>query len=108
MTERDFCYWLQGYFELTLPDAINLTGPRIDCIRRHIDLVRVTEPGKPSALCAWIDGALAGGGSTAEAAVRERLAQHFKHVIDPQHPEPGKASAAHSGGGHHGDVILRC
>lgn len=50
MTSRDFCYWLQGFFELQdiaepLVGAIVSSnhaplGPRqVDCIRRHLALV---------------------------------------------------------------------
>ena len=108
MTERDFAYWLQGYFELVPPDAIHLTGPRIDCIKRHMALVQVTEPARPSALCSWIEGALEVGGAEAVRAIRARLAQHFKHVIDPQHPAPSQADQAHHGLHDPFGVKLRC
>lgn len=46
MTARDFCYWLNGYFELQ--DAGNPTNVKIDkglisekveCIKKHLSLV---------------------------------------------------------------------
>lgn len=37
MTSRDFCYWLQGYFELSNPDR--LTSTEISSIRNHLNLV---------------------------------------------------------------------
>lgn len=39
MTSRDFCFWLQGYFELahTGNDPINREGA--DMIRNHLKLV---------------------------------------------------------------------
>jgi hypothetical protein len=40
MTSRDFCYWLQGYFELHQTDAKTpLTGAQADLIKRHLALV---------------------------------------------------------------------
>jgi hypothetical protein len=44
MTSRDFCYWLQGYFEVNdaAADAnhnINIDKPQIECIRKHLAMV---------------------------------------------------------------------
>lgn len=43
MTSRDFCYWLQGYFEIhnvAAEDAYAiLTGEQIRCIQKHLALV---------------------------------------------------------------------
>jgi hypothetical protein len=43
MTSRDFCYWLQGYFELRSTNIENdkqsLTVPQVDMIRNHLNLV---------------------------------------------------------------------
>jgi hypothetical protein len=40
MTTRDFCYWLQGYFELADPDNnIDLTHDAKMRIRRHLAMV---------------------------------------------------------------------
>lgn len=40
MTPRDFCYWLQGHFEL---NGNNLTPQQIVVIREHLDLVFTKE-----------------------------------------------------------------
>lgn len=37
MTARDFCYWLQGLFELGAPQSLNAT--QTDLIKRHLQLV---------------------------------------------------------------------
>lgn len=108
MTSRDFAYWLQGYFELfpTASADITLDDGQERCVRRHIDLVCVTEK-EPSQLTADIRAALDvgiamsnAGGKGARAAmttvIRERLAHYFEHVIDKQHPQPEKAQAAHN------------
>lgn len=42
MTSRDFCYWLQGFMEISAggpnPDQ-PLTLAQVDCIQRHLALV---------------------------------------------------------------------
>ena len=37
MSERDFIYWLQGFFELAKPNA--LTPEQVSQIRAHLNLV---------------------------------------------------------------------
>jgi hypothetical protein len=49
MTDRDFCYWLRGYFELAefarkadasgYTPALSLTSEQLMCVRQHLDLV---------------------------------------------------------------------
>jgi len=41
MTSRDFCYWLQGYFEVTSvgPDPLCLNDIQVACIQKHLNLV---------------------------------------------------------------------
>ncbi len=38
MTSRDFCYWLQGFFELKGKDDI-VTPNQIQIIRNHLNMV---------------------------------------------------------------------
>jgi hypothetical protein len=38
MTPENFCYWLQGYFELTGPGAM-LSTRQLDVVRDHLRLV---------------------------------------------------------------------
>jgi hypothetical protein len=37
MTSRDFCYWLQGYFEIAEPKEI--TGEQLKTVQRHLAMV---------------------------------------------------------------------
>lgn len=37
MTSRDFCYWLQGVFEVANPQALD--ARQTEMIRRHLSLV---------------------------------------------------------------------
>jgi hypothetical protein len=44
MTSRDFCYWLQGYLEITsagyTPEkAPSLSHEQLECVRKHLALV---------------------------------------------------------------------
>lgn len=42
MTSREFCYWLQGWFELneSLPDSSKIQhNPTLDMIKNHLNLV---------------------------------------------------------------------
>ena len=47
MTSRDFCYWLQGYLEITVAGAppspagaaVSLTADQVVCIQKHLALV---------------------------------------------------------------------
>lgn len=44
MTSRDFCYWLQGYLEVTAAaEAVTLTTEQITCVQKHLALVFVHE-----------------------------------------------------------------
>ena len=53
MTERDFCYWLQGLFEVAKPEA--LTKEQTAMVREHLALVFTKVTGKPQALPDYID-----------------------------------------------------
>lgn len=37
MTSRDFCYWLQGYFEVS--GAANVGPEQTEMIKKHLNLV---------------------------------------------------------------------
>lgn len=39
MTSRDFCYWLQGFFEIRQDASGELSTVQVDCIRKHLALV---------------------------------------------------------------------
>lgn len=42
MTSREFCYWLQGFFEMGGP-VVSLNPTQIQMIKNHLDLVFVHE-----------------------------------------------------------------
>ena len=41
MTARDFCYWLQGYFELqnVSEDKLEMTHGNLILVKRHLEMV---------------------------------------------------------------------
>lgn len=96
MTERDFAYWLQGFFEAS---RIPLTSAQINCIRKHIALVKTTQ--KPTSLIIAIEGLLTFEGGV--PIIRNILNAHFEHVIDPEHPNPVADNNAHGG-----STLFRC
>lgn len=117
MTEQDFCYWLQGYFELLPKDApLPLTDRQATLIYKHLDLVRETEGTKKSEFCEWVRTALdiacrvEGGDGRAAVTdlIRERLADRFAHVIDPQYPNQSTLNEIHAGNKPPGGKIPRC
>ncbi len=65
MTSRDFCYWLQGYFELNeeLKDGRGMGSSQTELVKRHLALVFKHEidpsmPDPTGALQAIHDGPL--------------------------------------------------
>lgn len=42
MTSREFCYWLQGYFEIR-KEADGLTQEQSEIIQKHLSLVFIHE-----------------------------------------------------------------
>lgn len=39
MKATEFCYWLQGYFELAGSDSQQLNAKQVNAIRNHLSLV---------------------------------------------------------------------
>ena len=48
MTPRDFCYWLQGYFELSKPANIVFGQQERDILEKHLQLVLRTIAENPN------------------------------------------------------------
>jgi cobyrinic acid a,c-diamide synthase len=43
MTARDFCFWLQGFFELSVAGDSGLDEEQVEIVQRHLALVFVHE-----------------------------------------------------------------
>jgi hypothetical protein len=98
MRQDEFCYWLQGYFELTPGEKTSITLDQREIIRNHLELVKKCnvegrkKTQKPiTGFCAWLDGALDLAPVNdvailpeAIGAIKNRLNAEFEHVIDPK------------------------
>lgn len=66
MKSTEFCYWLQGLFEVAEPETLN--AKQVDLIRRHLNMVFLHEidasypPGQLEALNATHSGKPKTGG----------------------------------------------
>ncbi len=81
MTARDFCYWLQGVFELT--DVTALDPKQTDLVKRHLAMVFLHD----------IDPAA--GGPAQQAALNQ--------VHQGPKPKPPKIGGTGPGG-----IVYRC
>jgi hypothetical protein len=86
MTSRDFCYWLQGFYELSTANAPTsaLTPEQSSMVKRHLALVFKHE----------IDPSIDNG--------KPELAQAMQAIHD------GKLSPPKIGGHGPGDTLYRC
>jgi hypothetical protein len=65
MTAQEFCYWLQGFFELSSAGGaghLPLTAMQTECIRQHLCLVFQRDDPRTPEYQAW-DAAQQGSGS---------------------------------------------
>jgi hypothetical protein len=103
MTERDFFFWLQGFFELGDACAVDITMISVswsECIKKHAALVRVTCKEKgltPSGLLLSVETL-----ADDPKALKRIVDAAFQHDIDktlpPKHLDPA----------HRPDAVIRC
>lgn len=122
MTERDFCFWLQGHFELSETLNLTMSAHQVQLINNHLCLVEATEQVGP--FTGWLRGFLDRGSTKIEqldadatARMRNRLKDHFLHVIDPAETTDPKLQQqlneihqGHLPPGSHGPggLVMRC
>ena len=101
MRAVEFCYWLQGAFELA---QIPLTVEQIACVQKHLALVEATpqtgQPKQATDFCSWLRGGLdfiAPCDAQQVQAIRTKLNDCFEHAIDGMYPNQDKLNAIHSG-----------
>lgn len=90
MKHNEFCYWLQGYFEIGALEhnVTHLGKDGLECVERHLALVEKVEGKKLTGFAAWLGGFLAHAGccdAKDVEKIRARLAEEFQHVIDPSY-----------------------
>jgi hypothetical protein len=115
MKAVEFCYWLQGYFEISgahNSSAFQMDERQVDCVRRHLGLVKKVEPNHGNAFVKWLDLLLrhAKALSTEDVfEVQRALSTQFLHVIDPSYDFYQKAlNAVHGNGDAAGGALVRC
>lgn len=100
MNDRDFVFWLHGYFELAIriPDLGPGDGGRIQLVRRHIELARSTRTtiDEFSLVVEHVSGLLANyyyltdtQRETAASSVAEVVAEQFTNVTWSPNPPGG-------------------
>lgn len=88
MTGKDFCYWLQGWFEIAKPETIS--GKQFSMIEKHLELYRkyrntnLDKLNKTDIFCSWLSGVIDCTNATTInlELVSERLSDIFEHEID--------------------------
>ena len=93
MKNNEFCYWLQGFFELRSSlQETDLPVPTWPIILNHINLVKQVEK-IPHPYIAWLEGVLMTATSQGyfsteiETELKNRLNKVFEHEIDPSYAE---------------------
>jgi hypothetical protein len=97
MTSREFCYWLQGLFELDPPE--DLDSEQTELIRRHLALVFKHEI-DPSAGSAEHQAELSAVHEGKPLATKEDIEKAVKAAVDAM-PSPEPAFDHHS-------TLIRC
>ena len=69
MKSTEFCYWLQGFFELS--DLKDLTLKQVECIKNHLNLVFLHE----------IDPSY-GGDNKVYQKIHDRVESYFDELKD--------------------------
>ena len=95
MKDREFVYWLQGFFELGEPTEI--TAKQVAIIHKHLDLVLANKEDEINIpFIFWLEGILdsqpkGGWDNKRMNQVIAKLQKVFKHVIDLEPSEEQQA-----------------
>jgi hypothetical protein len=87
MKAVEFCYWLQGYFELSEEgEPRALTSKQIACVKAHLALVAKVDPAHDNMFVEWLGGYLDMPPDMSRfAKIKRMLASQFQHVVDPSY-----------------------
>lgn len=114
MKANEFCYWLQGFFEIGAAQGApseSLKAPAVECIRAHLELVKAADPGHSNVFVAWLSERLRNQPHHFDVAdVTRFLAAQFKHVIDQSYAgDQKKMNQIHGASGVAPEnVLYRC
>lgn len=86
MNNFNFCYWLQGYFELS--ESNSVPKETVSVIQEHLAIVQP----KNGVFCSWLEGYLDMVGVDAWSEevtkkIRAKLSNEFLTLIDPSYPK---------------------
>ena len=106
MTSRDLAFWLQGFYELHDASGNSVKAGAHDLIRKHAELVLVTNKADPFAIAVR---ALADNG----LGLRALVSAQFEHVVDATFPPPEKDPAhpprpTWASPGYNPHMLMRC
>lgn len=121
MRHRDFCFWLQGAFEICDPPSI--TAAQVECIKRHLALVDESQKDVkrldgPAAFCRTLkillqtdknrpDGV--GLNGTELAVVKKLLNAEFVHIdADTEGDQDAMDEIHHGKPPRPGPGVMRC
>lgn len=101
MQSRQFCYWLQGSFELN--GTIEFDPKETQTIKEHLALV-FQHDSKPNSFCCFLNGYFTLGNpefidQKTTGLIKEKLSNTFKYEIDPSYPatEQKQLNEIHNG-----------
>lgn len=111
MKATEFCYWLQGFFELTSPTT--LTTAQVQCINKHLDLAiaygdKDDSPQRVKNFIGWLKTSLEWLDPAQPEQVQKvklRLDECFAHVIDKQYGPDDHLNKIHN---EHPGITMRC
>ena len=105
MESIQFCYWLQGSFELN--DNKSLTAHQVELIDKHLAMVFTYEKEIKINFVIWLRGVMDAEGpvigpmtTIKTTMIREKLNGVFEHVIDPTYGDKAmqdKLNEIHNG-----------
>ena len=86
MTEKEFCYWLRGFFEITGDDVLPiLSQDQIKTIKSHLELVftNVTKSKTTHTYCGYLD---TNARNNFSSSIKECNILNTKHTGDWKKP----------------------
>lgn len=89
MKSTEFCYWLQGYFELKKEKALSFDEDQTQSVKNHLEMVFAHDP-QPMQFCAFLRGYFTISEpviieESQAKIIHEELSKTFKNEIDSRY-----------------------